>query len=425
MNIVNNIYQFVGYFIVVYPIFMAIIWIISGLIFWWKNERLNHIDVREPFVGWPYVTILIPCHNESQIISNTCRQIFKIDYPKYRVVFIDDASSDNTSEVIRQWISNVSNFHLLKIEENQGKSNALNSALAVAASTPVTIIMDADTLPHPLTIKILVKSLLSANKIGAVTGHPIVYNRNSLLEKLQAVEFTTIIGLIKRAQNLYGHLFSISGCITAFKTESIFHVGGFSTKTATEDIDITWRLQKANYQVVYIPQAIVYIQVPNKIKEFWKQRKRWAQGGWHLLRTHKDIFLRWRLRRLWLIYLDLLLSYLWSIFFIAGTFTWVIASQLMFEKELGFNPLPTYTSTLILICLIQFIVSIKLNQKYDSTIRNLFFLIPWYPIFYFCIGALSVSWTAAKGLFQDLDTVGKWKSPTRISQKKDKGVLDL
>lgn len=414
MNMLSNIHIFIGYFIMGYPLAMAIVWIICGLLYKEKNEKLNLINYRYSNRKLPYVTILIPCNNESQVISKTCEKLLELDYPKYRVIFIDDASKDNTSDIIREWISVTPKFHLLRLEENQGKSNAINSALAVAGCTPITVIMDADTLPQPSSIKILVNKLMSSNDIGAVTGNPIVGNRNNLLEKIQTVEFTSIIGLIKRAQSLYGNIFSISGCITAFRTEALFKVGGFSSRTATEDIDMTWSLQKLFYKVVYVPQAIVYIQVPNKFKEFWKQRQRWALGGWHLLRTHKNVLLNWKWRRLWLLYLDLLVSYIWSLLFISGIIIWFINKIVITEVQIGINPLISYASIIIIICLIQFIVSIRLNSKYDNDIWKLFYLITWYPIIYFSIGALSVCRTSIRGLFKNLDLAGKWKSPTRI-----------
>ncbi|ERM90724.1 hypothetical protein O163_14400 [Caldanaerobacter subterraneus subsp. yonseiensis KB-1] len=37
-----------------------------------------------------------------------------------------------------------------------------------------------------------------------------------------------------------------------------------------------------------MPQAVALIQSPATLREYWKQRKRWALGGWHLLQTHKD-----------------------------------------------------------------------------------------------------------------------------------------
>lgn len=414
----SNIFNYIGYFIMGYPLMMAVIWTVCGLLFWKKNEKTNLIKKTNFNKKNPSVTILIPCHNESQTISKTCEALLDIDYPKYKVIFIDDASNDNTSDIIREWINISPKVHLLRINENQGKSNALNNALAVAGNTPITVVMDADTICQPDTISILVNKLESSKNVGAVTGHPIVNNRNNLLEKLQTVEFTSIIGLIKRAQNYYGNIFSISGCITAFKTEALFRVGGFSSRTATEDIDITWCLQKSFYKVEYIPQAVAYIQVPNKLKDFWKQRQRWALGGWHLLRTHKNVLLKWKWKRLWIIYFDLLLSYIWSLLFIFGIIIWIITTSFHIQMEIDINPLPSYASIIILICLIQFFVAIKINSKYDKKIWKLTYLVTWYPIIYFLVGSLSVCSTSIKGIFKSLEFVGKWNSPARINIKK-------
>lgn len=414
MVAVNPMVRFVGLFVMGYPIGMAVVWIVCGLLYWWRHERTRPTEEHDPHMEWPAVTVLIPCHNEGDIIARTCEALLHMDYPRFHAVFIDDASRDQTSGVIREWVNRVPHYHLLRLGENQGKSNALNSALAVAGNAPVTIIMDADTLPERQSMKRLVRSLMAAPDIGAVTGQPIVYNRNNVLERIQAVEFTSIIGLIKRAQNLYGHLFAISGCITAFRTEALFRVGGFSSRTATEDIDMTWALQRAFYRVQYCPQALAYIQVPNNLKEFWKQRQRWAIGGWHLLRTHKDIFLNWKWRRLWVIYLDMLLSILWSLFFVAGMGGWLLSAVLPGSGGWGVNPVPSFMSVLILISMLQFVVSLSLNRRYDASIWREFHLVPWYPLFYFLVGALSVCRTGIKGLFQNLDSAGKWRSPARI-----------
>jgi biofilm PGA synthesis N-glycosyltransferase PgaC len=60
--------------------------------------------------------------------------------------------------------------------------------------------------------------------------------------------------------------------------------GGFSVCTATEDIDITWKLHRAAYEIWFAPEAVAYIQIPNTFKDLWKQRCRWATGGCHMLR---------------------------------------------------------------------------------------------------------------------------------------------
>lgn len=79
------------------------------------------------------------------------------------------------------------------------------------------------------------------------------------------------------------------------------------------------RYQRHFYEVWFMPQAVAFIQCPSTFREYWKQRKRWAQGGWHLLRTHKDIFKDFRYRYLYPAYLETVLSFFWSFVFVFGT----------------------------------------------------------------------------------------------------------
>ncbi|ERM90723.1 hypothetical protein O163_14395 [Caldanaerobacter subterraneus subsp. yonseiensis KB-1] len=146
--------------------------------------------------------------------------------------------------IIRRFVGLNPNFHLLRFSENQGKANALNIALSVAVTTSITVVIDADTILLPDTLKYLVYPFLKQPRLGAVTGNPISVNRKNLIGKLQAAEFSSIIGLIKRSQRVLGRVLTVSGCVVAFRTEVLKEVGGFSPYTATEDIDITWKIQK-------------------------------------------------------------------------------------------------------------------------------------------------------------------------------------
>jgi biofilm PGA synthesis N-glycosyltransferase PgaC len=132
-------------------------------------------------------------------------------------------------------------------------------------------------------------------RLGAVTGNPRVLNRTNLLTYIQTAEFSSIICLIKRAQRAIGRIFTVSGAFTMYNKNIIEEVGGFSPCTATEDIDITWKLEKKFYNVFYEPRGIAYIRVPERIKELIRQRKRWALGGWHLIRKHKDLFFKFKI----------------------------------------------------------------------------------------------------------------------------------
>ncbi|MGN6370208.1 MAG: glycosyltransferase [Phycisphaerae bacterium] len=72
--------------------------------------KLNGIvpddDVRATYAGdppnWPSVTVIVPGRNEGHILARTLGSLCEMDYPNYRVVFVDDQSTDNTRAVCEE-----------------------------------------------------------------------------------------------------------------------------------------------------------------------------------------------------------------------------------------------------------------------------------------------------------------------------------
>ena len=50
----------------------------------------------------PYITIMVPAHNEGAVIAQTVENILQLDYPNFELIVIDDRSDDNTAEVIKE-----------------------------------------------------------------------------------------------------------------------------------------------------------------------------------------------------------------------------------------------------------------------------------------------------------------------------------
>ena len=98
-----------------------------------------------------------------------------------------------------------------------------------------------------------------------MTGNPRVANTPTLLAKMQAMEFTSIVSLLRRAQRIWGRILTMSGVVGAFRKCAMVDVGLFSPEMATEDIDLTWKLQRRFYDVRYEPRAVVGMQVPETL----------------------------------------------------------------------------------------------------------------------------------------------------------------
>lgn len=106
---------------------------------------------------------------------------------------------------------------------------------------------------------------------------------------------------------------TVSGVIVAFRKKALVSVGLWDRDMITEDVAVSWKLERKFWDIRYEPKALCWMLVPETIKGLWRQRKRWAQGGQEVLIRHRGIFLDWRQRRLWPIYIEQVLSIVWSI----------------------------------------------------------------------------------------------------------------
>ena len=169
-------------------------------------------------------------------------------------------------------------IRIIHLERNCGKANALNVG-AIASNNEILVCIDGDAMLDEYAVASLVKHFIYSPRVGAVTGNPRVRNRSTLLGKIQVGEFSSIIGLIKRAQRIYGRVFTISGVVTAFRKSALQRIGFWRSDTTTDDIDVSWRLQLDHWDIRYEPNALCWILMPETYRGLWKQRLRWAVGG--------------------------------------------------------------------------------------------------------------------------------------------------
>lgn len=180
--------------------------------------------------------------------------------------------------VLNQLAEEYALLRVIHLAENQGKAVALKAG-AAAARGDLLVCIDGDALLDRDTAAYLVAPLIQYPHVGAVTGNPRIRTRSTLIGRIQVGEFSSIIGLIKRTQRIYGRVFTVSGVIAAFRRQALADVGYWSPDMITEDIDISWKLQLRHWAIFFEPRALCWILMPETLKGLWKQRLRWAQGG--------------------------------------------------------------------------------------------------------------------------------------------------
>lgn len=109
---------------------------------------------------------------------------------------------------------------MIHLAQNQGKAIALQAG-AAAARSEFLVCIDGDALLDRDAAAYLVAPLLANPHVGAVTGNPRIRTRSTLIGRIRVGEFSSIIGLIKRTQRVYGRLFTISGVVARFVSKRL------------------------------------------------------------------------------------------------------------------------------------------------------------------------------------------------------------
>lgn len=384
-------------FFAFYPVLSAIVWISTSFYFSLRRER-DKDPLKPPALEhYPMVSVLIPAYCEEKVIAETLECATRIDYPNYEVVVVDDASTDGTRAVVKPFVD-AGKVRLIAKEKNEGKAMAMNDAMPCLQGE-IVLIMDADATPDPAILRWMVPHFESA-RVAGVTGNPRVHNRESFLAQLQMVEFTSIVSLMRRAQRIWGRILTISGVVGAFRKSAMVDVGLFSPEMATEDIDMTWKLQRAAYDVRYEPHALVWMKVPPSLGGLITQRRRWALGLSQVLRRYRGIAWSWRSRRMWPVFYESLLSVLWAYCFVALTSFWIL-SYAFGIPPLGVSPIPNWWGmTIGTLCLSQLLTGVLLDSRYDRSILKHFPVAVTYPIIYWMLMSLITFFATPAGLLR-------------------------
>ncbi len=399
-----------------YPLLMSLAWMAGAAVFWWRRERPEPRWDRPPALpDSPPVSVLIPCFNEEENAEETVVHALALDYPEFEVIAINDGSRDGTGAVLDRLAAIHPRLRVVHLAENQGKALALRAG-ALLARHELLVCIDGDALLDPHAARWLVPHFVEHPEVAAVTGNPRIRNRSTLLGRVQVGEFSCIVGTIKRAQRTFGRIFTVSGVITAFRRSAVHQVDYWSTDVLTEDIDVTWKLYRAGWEVRFEPRALTWILMPETLRGLWRQRLRWATGGAQVLLKNLDAWLRPAQRTLWPLMLENLASVAWAYGLVVLGVVWL--AGLVVPKGalpvLG-SPLLPHAGGVVLgtICLLQFGFSTWMDARYDRGLARILFWMIWYPVAYWMIGCATTVVAYPRALARSRSKRARWVSPDR------------
>ena len=372
-----------------YPLLMSYLWMSGALLYYVRYERGRHYTVPPELPEYPLVSVLVPCYNESSNVIETFIALADMHYPNYEILAINDGSSDDTGQQLEALAKFIPRMRVVQLATNQGKAVALKAG-ALAAKGEFLVCIDGDAILDHYAVTWIMNHFVHSPRVGAVTGNPLIRTRSTLLGRIQVGEFSAIVGLLKRAQRIYGRLFTISGVIGAYRRRALHSVGYWNELTITEDIDVSWRLQLKHWDVRFEPHALCWILMPETLGGLFKQRLRWAVGGGEAFRNYGHYLFSWRERRFWGIFLEYIFSVAWiyTILLLAGISLFKIVASFPAAPAEPFFSSPYTGLVLGATCLLQFAVCFFMGRKYERNLGSVYLAIVWYPLFYWILNWL-------------------------------------
>lgn len=266
------------------------------------------------------VSVIIPVYNQKGMIETVVDAIFRSTHANLEVITINDGSKDGTEEILNRLAARYPKLKVIH-KKNEGKRKAVASGLFTAKGEYV-ILLDSDSVLDPRAIAEMVKALKSDPKIGGAVGHVKVWNSDkNVLTKIQDAWYDFAFNVSKAGESAYGSVTCCSGCLAAYRRDVIkdfvrywagskthysddreltsYVLGSKWSKDKMMDVygvplsrqlfesaakydDAEDRLLTASaiekWKTVYVPTAVVYTEVPEKLRGFLKQQERWKKG---------------------------------------------------------------------------------------------------------------------------------------------------
>ncbi|NUN06808.1 MAG: poly-beta-1,6 N-acetyl-D-glucosamine synthase [Bdellovibrio sp.] len=399
--IVSYVPALLKFLFMIIPFVLPLIWIMGAFIFYFKRERKK--KAFSAFSDQSF-SILIPCFNEEKTVEATIRSLDIIPAENCEIIAINDGSRDRTQAVLESLAMSRPHMRVVNLVQNRGKAAALTLG-ALASKYEFILCIDADSELDGNAPRHMLEHFRDEHVAG-VTGNPRVKNRGTLVGRLQVGEFSALVGMIKRYHQTLGRLFALSGVLVMFRKSAIESVGYWDTDTVTEDVGISWKLQTSGWALKYEPKATCDVLMPDTLKGLWKQRLRWAQGGFEVVLKHGRSVLRSQDTGLRLILLEYIFSVTWA-FLLPVTLACALFGKNIHNININYAILLTGVMSLT-----QFIVGLILQGRYEKS-SGLGFVAIWYPFAYWMINSFVLFVAIPKVLFAPKRQFSSWVSPDR------------
>jgi cellulose synthase/poly-beta-1,6-N-acetylglucosamine synthase-like glycosyltransferase len=246
-----------------------------------KRISNRHVEDRKAKTdgGWcnqknPFVSIIIPVHNEGSVIERRLDNLFESSYPsnKMEVIVIDSGSSDDTSRIVKSRFDD--KVKLVREAVRYGKARAINLGLSIS-NGEIIILTDGPTLYEKDTITRIIESFDDPSIGGATVLYEIPNSKNN-----QIVDTESHLWAYKeRMRLLESKVFStswLSGEACAFRKRFIDKI---PEDSLADDSNIALQIISKGFKVIVNDRSYFIEKSPSIMTDYFEIKTRRALGG--------------------------------------------------------------------------------------------------------------------------------------------------
>ena len=215
-----------------------------------------------PGLPWPRISVVVCTYNGGRTIRECLEGLRRIEYPDYEVIVVDDGSTDGTATIVGEYP-----VRLIRAQ-HRGLSNARNTGLA-AATGDIVAYIDDDAYPDPHWLTYLAAAFLRTPHAGVGGPNIPPPGDGRIAECVANAPGNPVHVLLSDREAEH-----IPGCNMAFRKTCLEAIGGFDPqfRTAGDDVDVCWRLQRLGWTLGYHPAAMVWHHCRNSVRAYWRQQ---------------------------------------------------------------------------------------------------------------------------------------------------------
>jgi cellulose synthase/poly-beta-1,6-N-acetylglucosamine synthase-like glycosyltransferase len=246
----------------------------------------------------PHVLLQIPVYNEPLVTEQALRCAAQLDWPKDKlhIQLLDDSTDETTARAaataaaLRAQGADID--HVRRPVRSGFKAGACAYGLSIS-DAPFIAMLDADFRPPPNWLKRGVPLLMKDSRAGFAQSRCEFSNyQKNWLTRAQGLVQDGHFLVEQRSRAHAGWLFQFNGTGGVWRRATIERAGGWSDYSIAEDLDLTVRAALDGWHGIFLSEPAIPGQVPEDIKVFRRQQRRWSNGFVQV--AQKSVFPLWR-----------------------------------------------------------------------------------------------------------------------------------